>query len=112
MLQAFYLDIAYVLQWLQMCFPSVSNVVNILTVLDICCKVFHLDIAKLDLVLHMLRWDPLAIAACYSCWARVHARGSGGGMSGRRGKWSDTTTDWVIIVGSRPSFTNSFGPRH
>ena len=50
MLQVFYLDVAYVLQWLQTCFPGVS---------DVCCKrfncfenmlqVFHLDVAKVDL---------------------------------------------------------------
>jgi hypothetical protein len=50
MLQVFYLDIAYVLQWLQTCFSGVSN---------ICCKcfncfgrmlrVFHLDVVKVDL---------------------------------------------------------------
>ena len=49
MLQVFYLDVAYVLQWLQTCFPGV---------LDVCCKcfnyfgrllqVFHLDV-KIDL---------------------------------------------------------------
>jgi hypothetical protein len=49
-LQVFYLDVAYVFQWLQTCFPGVSN---------ICCKrfnyfgcvlrVFHLDVAKVNL---------------------------------------------------------------
>jgi hypothetical protein len=55
------------LQWLSSvfrCFASVS---------DICCKcfsyfgrmlqVFHLDVTKLDLVLHMLHWYPAAAAA-------------------------------------------------
>jgi hypothetical protein len=32
MLEVFYLDAAYVLQWLQMCFPGV---------LDVCCKCFN-----------------------------------------------------------------------
>jgi hypothetical protein len=50
MLQVFYLDVAYVLQWLQTCFLGVS---------DVCCKclncfgrmlqVGHLDVAKVDL---------------------------------------------------------------
>jgi len=50
MLQVFYLNIAYGLQWLQTCFPGV---------LDVCCKcfnyfrhmlqVFHLDVAIVDL---------------------------------------------------------------
>jgi hypothetical protein len=89
MLPMFYLDVAYVLQWLHTCFPGVS---------DVCCKcsnyfremlqVFHLDVAKVDMVLHMLQWDPLATVVCYSYWACVHARGNGGGASGRRGKRS------------------------
>jgi hypothetical protein len=72
MFQVFHLDIAYILQWLYTCFSCVSNV---------CCKcfgcfgrllqVFHLDVAKLDLVLHMLQWDPPAV---------VHARGMWRGM--------------------------------
>jgi hypothetical protein len=55
MVQVFHLDVAYVLQWLYICFPGVSNV---------CCKcfncsgrmlqVFHLDFVKVDLVLHIL----------------------------------------------------------
>ena len=50
MLQVFYLDVAYILQWLQTCFPGVS---------DVCCKcfncfermlqVFHLYVVKVDL---------------------------------------------------------------
>jgi hypothetical protein len=49
MLEVFHLDVAYVLQWLHMCFLVVS---------DVCCKyftcfgrmlqVFHLDVAKVD----------------------------------------------------------------
>jgi hypothetical protein len=56
MLQMFHLDVAYVLQWPHTCFPHVS---------DICCKCFNcfrcmlkmfpLDIAKVDMVLHMLQ---------------------------------------------------------
>jgi hypothetical protein len=48
-------NVTYVLQWLHMCFPRVS---------DVCCRCFNcfrrilhmfpLDIAKVDLVLHML----------------------------------------------------------
>jgi hypothetical protein len=43
------------------------------SVSDVCCKccncfrrmlqVFHLDVAKIDLVLHMLQWDPPTAAA-------------------------------------------------
>ena len=31
---------------------------------------FDLDVAKVDLVLHMLYWDPI----CCSCWGHLHAR--------------------------------------
>ena len=51
------------------CFASVS---------DVCCKCFNcfgrmlqmfsLDVAKVDMVLHMLWWDLSAIAACCNCW--------------------------------------------
>ena len=64
MLHVFYLNVAYVLQWLHTCFLGVS---------DIYCKcfnyfwtmlqLFYLDVAKVDLVLHMLQWDPPTAAA-------------------------------------------------
>jgi hypothetical protein len=31
-------------------------------------QVFHLNVAKVDLVLHMLQREPPAAAACCSCW--------------------------------------------
>jgi hypothetical protein len=49
-------------------------------------QVFHLDVEKVDLMLHMLQLVPPAATACYSYWAHVHARGSGWGVSGKRGK--------------------------
>jgi hypothetical protein len=54
-------------------------------------QVFHLDVAKVDLMLHMLQWD--SPAACGSCWGAakpVHMLptcmcvGSEGGASGPR----------------------------
>jgi hypothetical protein len=67
MLQVFHLDVAHVLQCLHTCFPCV---------LDVCCKrfkhfrrmlqMFPLDVAKNDLVLHMLQWTPSIAAICYS----------------------------------------------
>jgi hypothetical protein len=69
--------------------------------LDVCCKcfscfgcmlqVFRLSVAKIDLVLHMLQWNPLAAATCCSCWSTVHAlgggieRGAAAGAGSRRG---------------------------
>jgi hypothetical protein len=38
-------------------------------------QVFHLNIVKLDLVLHMLQCDPPAASAYCSCWGTVHACG-------------------------------------
>ena len=90
MLQVFHLDVAYVLQWLHTCFPRVS---------DVCCKCFNcfermlqmfpLDVAKINLVLHMLQWTPSAAAACYNCWAHLHVRGCGGSTSGSTGNRAD-----------------------
>jgi hypothetical protein len=46
-----------------------------------------LDVAKADLVLHMLQWTHLQqLHACYSYWACLHARGCGGDASGGCGK--------------------------
>jgi len=57
-------------------FPRVS---------DVCCKCFNcfgrtlqmfpLDVAKVDLMLHMLQWDPYAATACCNYWARVGVEG-------------------------------------
>jgi hypothetical protein len=98
MLQVFHLDVAYVLQW-HMCFPGVS---------DVCCKyfncfgrmlqVFHPDIAKVDLMLHILQCDPSAAAACYSCWAHMHACGCG--ASDRCGKRCRHKSRWSPRVGA------------
>jgi hypothetical protein len=41
-------------------------------------QMFPLDVAKVDLVLHMLKWDLSAAAVYCSCWAHQHARGCGG----------------------------------
>jgi hypothetical protein len=40
-------------------------------------QVFRLSVAKLDLVLHMLQWNPLVAATYCSCWSTVHALGGG-----------------------------------
>ena len=93
-LQVFYLDVAYVSHicckcfiWILhtlatacKCFRRMLQVLQtyVASVSDVCCKcfsclrrilqVFHLDIVKVDLVLHMLQWDPPAPATCCSCW--------------------------------------------
>jgi len=65
MLQAYISNVSYVccirLQWLSSVFRCFASV------LEVCCKcfncfgcilqVFHLDVAKADLFLHMLQWD-------------------------------------------------------
>jgi len=49
-------------------------------------QVFCLNVAKVDLVLHILQLDPFAVTACCSYWACLHARGCGGGTGDRHGK--------------------------
>jgi hypothetical protein len=84
MLQVFYLDIAHVLQWLQMCSPGVSYV---------CCKcfncfghmlqVFHLDITKVNLRVAHVTLRPigssrlLAPPTCAWVWRGFHYAGTG-----------------------------------
>jgi hypothetical protein len=57
MLQVFYLNVAYVLQWLHTCFPGVFirmlQVFQLIQTYD--ASVLYLDVAKVDLVLHMLQ---------------------------------------------------------
>jgi hypothetical protein len=96
MFQVFYLDMAYILQWLHTCFSGVS---------DVCCKcfscfgrilqVFHLNVAKVDRVLHVLQWDPSAAAAGAPCMRvgsgrmeRGAATGAGSGADGGKGSGS------------------------
>jgi hypothetical protein len=89
MLQAFYLDVAYVVSVLSgscIClqpFQVFSDVLLVFqmyvtSVSDVCCKcfscfghilqVFHLDVAKVDRVLHLLKCDPPLVASvCCSC---------------------------------------------
>jgi hypothetical protein len=107
MLHLFYTYIASVLsecciylQWLiHIYFPRV---------LDVRCKcfncfrrmlqMFHLNIIKVDLVLHILQLDPSAVTACYSCWTCLHARGCGGGTGDMRNRASvdqDATPAWA-----------------
>jgi hypothetical protein len=45
-------------------------------------QMFHLNVTKVDLILHMLQWDPLASAARAPPSKRRHrGGGSGGGSS-------------------------------
>jgi hypothetical protein len=63
MLQLFYLDVCICLQWLHMCFQVFFCFASIS---DVCCKcficfgcmlqVFHLNVTKVDRVLHMLQY--------------------------------------------------------
>jgi hypothetical protein len=91
-------------------------------------QVFHLDVAKVDLMLHMLKWDSFVTAICCSCWTHLHVYGCGGGTtmqvwarSGRghgmgRETWSGHGTQsamdphvvadppiWRGLVAARPS---------
>jgi len=97
MLQVFHLNVAYVLQWLHTSFPRVS---------DVCCKYFNyfrrvlqmfpLDVAKVDLVLHMLQWTPSAAAGpTYMCMGveRVQAAG----MGNRASADQDVALAWARV---------------
>jgi hypothetical protein len=74
MLHMFHTDVANVLFGYCVCLQWFSSVLGVFkSVADACCKYFNcfecilqvlpLDIVKLDLVLLMLQWDPLAAAA-------------------------------------------------
>jgi hypothetical protein len=110
MLQVFYLVVAYVLQWLQMCFPGVSYVrCKCFNCFKRTLQVFHLRYCKSrSLCLHMLQWD-LSVAA--TCWARLHVCGCGGGTTVRV---RDTKRAWATMRGRntvRTQDTERCGPR-
>jgi hypothetical protein len=53
-----------------MCFSSISDVCyRCFNCFRCMLQGFHLDVAKIDLVLHLLQWDPPIVAACCSYWA-------------------------------------------
>jgi hypothetical protein len=62
------------------CFASVSQRMfqSVSAVFGRMLLVFHLGVAKVDLVLHMLQWGPLATATAtyYSCWVMFGWPGS------------------------------------
>jgi hypothetical protein len=92
MLQVFFLDVAYVphkyvasvLSRCRICLQWLSSVFQ---VFQICCKsfscfgrilqVFRLNVAKVDMGLHMLQWDPPATATCSSSWVTAVGRRAG-----------------------------------
>jgi hypothetical protein len=81
MLQVFHLDVVYVCNDFQVfyrCFASVSKRMfqSVSVVFGRMLLVFHLGVAKIDLVLHMLQWDPPATATYYSCWVMFGWPGS------------------------------------
>jgi hypothetical protein len=73
MLQVFHLyvakvdlDVAYVLQWLHACFKYFQvfckcfrhMLASVSVVFGCMLQAFHLNVVKVNLVLHMLQWDP------------------------------------------------------
>jgi hypothetical protein len=74
--ESIFIWMLHVLQWLQTCFPGVSNV---------CCKcfnyfgcmlqVFHLDVAKVDLGVARVVVGPICSSHLLHCWARLHVLG-------------------------------------
>jgi hypothetical protein len=56
-------------------------VASVSAILDVCCKCFYLNVAKVDRVLHILQWDPPAtVAGRRACawkaegWSATHQR--------------------------------------
>jgi hypothetical protein len=67
MLQVFHLYATYVLQWLHTCFPRVLGIYfKCFNYFECMLQMFPLDVAKVDLALHMLQWDLSAAVACCS----------------------------------------------
>jgi hypothetical protein len=67
MLQVFHVEVAYVFEWLHTCSPSVSNVYcKCFNYFGRMLPVLHLNVVKVDLVLHMLQWDPSVAHVCCS----------------------------------------------
>jgi hypothetical protein len=72
-------DVRHVATVFQMYVPNISSVfIRML-------QIFHLNIAKVHLVLHMFQWDPPVAVTCLQLLGPVHACGSGGGTSSKRG---------------------------
>jgi hypothetical protein len=55
----FHLDVAYVLEWLHTCFRCMLQVFQLFRTYVV---MFSLNVAKIDLVLHILWWTPSAVA--------------------------------------------------
>jgi hypothetical protein len=106
-LQVFHLDIAFVLQWLQMYFPSVSDVgYKCFNCFRRMLQVFYLAIANVDLgVAHVAvghppvaaigpAFMPVGVERGCSYWACLHARGCGEGAT----VWArDTKRVWATM---------------
>jgi hypothetical protein len=97
MLQVFYLDVAYALQWLFKCFrffcKCFRRMLHVFHLSpDVCCKMFYLDVSKVDRVFHPPRlslprlgvfsssgadWASTApspssrCSKCFSCFRRI-----------------------------------------
>jgi len=81
MLHMFHTYVACVSSRYCICFAMAKHVFS--RVSDVCCKCFNylgcmlemfpLDVAKVVLVLHMLKWAPST--SSYSCWACLHCVG-------------------------------------
>jgi hypothetical protein len=82
MLHVFHLDVAYVLQWLSGVLQVFQTYVAcVLAIFGRMLQVFHLNVAKVDLMLHMLQRNPSAAATgvCHACAWKVEGDGSEAG---------------------------------
>jgi hypothetical protein len=61
MFQVFYLDVAYICNGYTRVFWCFRYMLQVFQLFGCMLQVFHLNVTKVDLVLHMLQWDPLAV---------------------------------------------------
>jgi hypothetical protein len=51
-----------------------TYVAGVLAIFGRMLQLFHLGAAKVDLLMHMLQWDPPFVATCCSCWVTSEQR--------------------------------------
>jgi len=79
--QVFHMYVTSVLSGCCICFAMATHVFfKCFSGFERMLQVFRLGVAKLDLGLHKLQWNPPTATACYSCWGAMHARGKREGM--------------------------------
>jgi hypothetical protein len=57
-------------------------------------QVFHLDVVKVDLMLHILQWEPPTVVACCSCWGAAVGHRAGARHTHLRHASTSGADDW------------------